>query len=278
MRASSPIDAPRRRALLAFGAAWLAAGCATRPDTTPAPADVRAALAPTGTLRIAVYPGSPTSLVENAPPEAMRGLTVDIGRELARRLAVPHAIVVLPRVAEVVAALQRGDADVTITNATPERARLLDFAAPLVALELGVLVPAGSSLTAVDAIDRAGLRIGVSQGSSSERVLGARLRQAALQPQATLQAAAQALRDGRIDAFATNKAILFELADQVGGARVLDGRWGLEHLALGVPRGRDAALPWLRGFGAAMQAEGRVRRAAQRAGLRGAATPETSSS
>jgi polar amino acid transport system substrate-binding protein len=83
MRASSPIDVRRRRALLVFGAVWLAAGgCATRPQAVPA--DVRAALAPTGTLRIAVYPGSPTSLVQNAPAEAMRGLTVDIGRELAR--------------------------------------------------------------------------------------------------------------------------------------------------------------------------------------------------
>ena len=122
---------------------------------------------------------------------------------------------------------------------------MLDFAPPLVALELGVLVPSGSPVTAVEAIDRAGLRIGVSQGSSSERALGARLRQAVLQPQATPQAAAQALREGRIDAFATNKAILFELADQVDSVRVLDGRWGLEQLALGVPKGRGAALPWL---------------------------------
>ena len=240
-----------------------------------APAEVRALLAPTGLLRIAVYPGSPTSLVRDVPAPEMRGLTVDIGRELARRLGVAHTIVVLPRVAEVVAALQRDEADVTITNATLERSRLLDFAAPLVALELGMLVPAGSPLTATDAIDRAGLRIGVSQGSSSERALGARLRQAALQPQPTLQAAAQALRERRIDAFATNKAILFELADQVDGARVLDGRWGLEHLALGIPKGRDAALPWLRDFGAAMQAEGHVQRAAQRAGLRGTVRPET---
>jgi polar amino acid transport system substrate-binding protein len=187
---------------------------------------------------------------------------------------MPHTMVVLPRVAEVVAALQRNEADVTITNATPERARVLDFAPPLVALELGVLVPAGSPVTAVEAVDRAGLRIGVSQGSSSERALGARLRQAVLQPQPTLQAAAQALREGGIDAFATNKAILFELADQLAGARVLDGRWGLEQLALGLPKGRDAALPWLRGFSAAMQAEGHVQRAAQRAGLRGTASPQ----
>jgi len=266
--ASSPIE---RRALLA-GALALLLGCAAAPPSVPA--DVRRALAPTGTLRIAVYAGSPTSMVEEAPDAERRGLTVGIGREMARRLGVPATIQVYPRVAEVVAALSRGEADVTITNATAERQKLLDFAPPLVALELGVLVPEGSPVSAVDAIDRAGARIGVSQGSSSERALGPRLRQARLVPQPTLAAAAQALRQRDLDAFATNKAVLFELAVSVPGARLLDGRWGLEHLALGTGKGREAALPWLRGFSAAMAAEGPLQHAAERAGLRGTAPVE----
>ena len=276
----------QRRSIIAAAApvllsallAALLSSCASAPTsragtTTPSPA-VRQALAPTGTLRIAVYPGSPTSLVAPAQPPDMRGLTVDVGLELARRLGVEAEVKVYPRVAEVVSALQRGEADVTITNATPERARLLDFATPLVALELGVLVPAGSPLQAVDAVDLPGVRIGVSQGSSSERALGGQLKQAMLVPQPTLQAAGQALRDGQLAGFATNKAILFELADRVPGSRVLPGRWGLEHLALGTGQGREAALPWLREFSAAVQADGVVARAAERAGLRGTARPD----
>lgn len=259
-----------------FLAGWvcgaLLAGCVSPPGVST---DVRAALAPTGTLRIAVYPGSPTSMVADAPDAERRGLTVDIGREMARRLGVPARIVVYPRVAEVVAALQRGEADVTITNATAERQKILDFAPPLVALELGVLVPLASPLAAVEAMDAPGLRLGVSQGSSSERVLGARLKQTKLLPQPTLQAAAQALRARELDGFATNKAILFELAGNVPGARVLDGRWGLEHLALGTGQGRGPALAWLKDFNAAMGAEGHVARAAERAGLRGTAPAET---
>jgi len=275
MRASSLIDRPARRTWLA-GALALLAGCASAPPVpAPAPADVRQALAPAGTLRIAVYAGSPTSMVENVPDAERRGLTVDIGREMARRLGVPATIQVYPRVAEVVAALQRGEADVTITNASAERQKLLDFAPPLVALELGVLVPAGSPVSSVDTIDRAGARIGVSQGSSSERSLGARLRQARLLPQPSLPHAAQALRQRELDAFATNKAVLFELVGNVPGARVLDGHWGLEHLALGTGKGRDAALPWLSRFNTAMAAEGYLARASERAGLRGTAAAET---
>lgn len=256
-----------RRAWAIGGMLALLGGCASQPG--PGVADVRRALAPTGTLRVAVYPGSPTSLVREAERSQMRGLTVDLGTELGRRLGVPVQIVVLPRVAEVVAAVQRGDADMTITNATAERAKLVDFTVPLVSLELGLLVRSGSPLTSVAALDQAGARIGVSQGSTTQRVLGGQVRQATLVPMPTLQAAGQALQAGQLDGFATNKGILFELADRVPGARVLDGRWGLEHLAIATGKGRDVALPWLREFAASVAADGQVARAAERAGLRG---------
>jgi polar amino acid transport system substrate-binding protein len=261
-----------RRAWLAVGAALLLAACASTP---PVPDDARRALAPTGTLRVAVYAGSPTSLVQASGSAEQRGLSVEIGRELAARLGVPAAIVVYPRVAEVIAAIQRGEADFTITNATAERGRVVDFTSPLIALELGVLARQGSAVISAQAMDVAGARIGVSQGSTSERVLGTRLSKAALVPMPTLDAAAQALGAGALDAFATNKAILFELADRVPGSRVLDDRWGLEHLAIAVGKGRDAGLPYLRAFTESVRTGGQVRSAAERAGLRGTATDPT---
>jgi polar amino acid transport system substrate-binding protein len=258
-----------RRGLLA---AALAAGAALTGcgSLAPAPAE-RAVLAPTGVLRVAVYPGSPTSLVKQASEAEMRGVTVDLGRALAERLRVPVAIQVYPRVAEVVAALQKGEADFTVTNATAERARLVAFSKPLVQLELGVLVPQGSPVQSVESFDREGLVIGVSQGSSSERVLGGKLTKAKLRAFPALTAAGDALKKGEIAGFATNKAILFELADQVPGSRVLDGSWGAEHLAPAVPKGREAALPFLDNFADAVRRDGGVQRAADRAGLRGLA-------
>jgi len=82
-------------------------------------------------------------------------------------------------------------------------------------------------------------------------------------------AAIAKLRDGRLDAFATHKAILFEMTDRLPGARVLDGRWGLEHFAAGIPKGRERGLPALSAALAALQADGTVARAVARAGVRG---------
>jgi polar amino acid transport system substrate-binding protein len=110
----------------------------------------------------------------------------------------------------------------------------------------------------------------VTQGSTSQGVLSRDLKQARLVVAASVPAATQMLRQGELDAFATNKAILFEMADQLPGARVLEGRWGLEQLAIAVPQGRRAAAPWLQAFAADVAAKGLVQQAAQRAGLRGA--------
>jgi polar amino acid transport system substrate-binding protein len=162
----------------------------------------------------------------------------------------------------------------TITNATPARAQLLDFSAPLLSLELGYLALPGSPVVAIETVDRAGIRVGVSQGSTSQGSLSQQLKQATLVPAPSLAAAATMLKTGEIDTFATNKAILFEMADALPGARVLAGRWGLENLAIAVPKGRESGLPFLQQFADDMRQDGSVQRATQRAGLRGyAAAP-----
>lgn len=259
-----------RRAFLALTLAVAAVvGCATADTPASAPADVRAALAPTGTLRIAVYPGSPTSLVRRAG--TAHGLSVDLGREMARRLDVPAGLIEFERVEQVIEALHTGQADMTITNATPARAALLDFSEPIVLLELGILVPAGSAIASIDEVDRPGVRVGVTQGSSSQAALGRTYRNATLVPAPSLQAASAMLAERRVDAFATNKGILYQLGDGLPGARVLAGRWGTESLAIGIPQGRQVAGPWLAQFVASLRDRGDVERAAERAGLRGVA-------
>jgi polar amino acid transport system substrate-binding protein len=229
-------------------------------------------LAPTGVLRVAVYPGSPTSLVRDARTGEARGLGVDLGAEVARRLGVPAERRELPRVPEMVAAVAAGEADLAITNATPARARDVDFSATVISLELGFLVPAGSTVARAEAMDAPGRRIGAVEGSTTLRSLPGLLRAAEVVAVPNLRAGAALLAQGALDGFATNKAILFEMSDGVAGARVLDGRWGLEHLAFAIPKGRAAGLPFLSAFAAEARASGLLAEAVARAGLRGAAT------
>ena len=251
---------------------WLAL-CSTLLAMPLGPAlaqDVAKVLAPTGTLRIAVYAGSPTSLVSDPSGGTARGVTFELGIALARRLAVPYELVVHQRPAEVLQTMSAGNADITLTNATAERGRIVDFGPPVMALELGFLVRDAAMLDIAD-IEKPDAAIGVSKGSTSEKALPQRLPRARIVTAANLDQAGQMLLRGEIAAFATNKAILFELADRTPGTRVLDARWGTEHLALAIPKGRDAAKAALEDFSLDV-ARTLVHDAANRAGLRGRAT------
>jgi len=139
--------------------------------------------------------------------------------------------------------------------------------------DMSVLVPSAPRVTAIERLDQPGVTVGVSRGSSSERVLAGRLKQAKLRSFPTLDAARSALQAREIDAFATNKGILFELAERVPGARVLEGGWGSEHLAPAIPKGRAGGMPYLRTFTEEVRRNGELDRAIIRAGLRGTVPP-----
>lgn len=259
----------RRQGLgLLLSAAVLLASCTG--FSPPADPVVRHALAPTGVLRVGVYAGSPTSLVRDAKTGKSAGVAFELGQALGRQLGVPVQIVEFDRLALVLGGIKAGTVDFSFTNATEVRARDMDFTEPLIRLELGYLVPPQSTLT-VNEVDRSGVRVGVAQGSSSQGALGRLYKNATVVPAASLAAAQQMLRQGQLDAFATNKGILFEMSDQLPGYRVLDGRWGLESLAIAIPKGREAGMPYLRQFAREVQASGRLSAIVATAGLRGLA-------
>jgi polar amino acid transport system substrate-binding protein len=104
-------------------------------------------LAPTGSLRVGVYPGSPTSMVVDPASKQSHGLTYDLGQEFAKRLKVSAEYVTFQRVADVISAMKNGEVDFTVANATPARANDVSFSPTLISVELGYLVPANSSIT-----------------------------------------------------------------------------------------------------------------------------------
>ena len=247
-------------------------GCA--PARLAPDAATQATLVPTGTLRVGVYPGSPTSMVLVGKAGEKAGLAHDLGLALGAQLSVPVKLVEFSRVAQVIDALKAGEVDFTFTNASESRARDVDFAPTLIRLELGYLVMQDSPIGSIADVDRAGMRVGVSQGSTSQGVLGRQFKNATLVPAPSLDQAQEMLRQHRIDAFATNKGILFELSDALQNSRVLEGRWGYESLAIAIPKGRQAGLPYLLRFGQDMAASGQLQALIQRAGLRGTAGNE----
>lgn len=237
----------------------------------------REQLAPRGRLRVGVFAGSPLSMVVDRSSGETCGLCYDLGAEFAKRLGVPVEYLTFQNIAEVIRAMKAADVDFTVSNATPVRAADVDFTQTLLSLELGYLVPARSSLTTASEIDRTGIRIGVTKGSTSERTLPAKFKQARVVPAENVRAAIEMLNDGALDVYATNKPTLFDMSDSMPGARVLAENWGLEHVAIAIPKGREAAMAGLRDFVTDVQSSGLLDRLEKRVGLRGAVTAGWSS-
>jgi len=245
---------------------------AAQPAQAPS-ARERAVLAPTGALRVGVYNGSPSSYVPGAPGEPARGVGYLLGQALAESLGVPFEPVVFPANAALLAAVGQGKVDVVFTNATAERARSMDFSPTVLDVQKSVLVPAASPLDGLEGLRGKALRIGVSAGSSTGSELKLVYPEAQVQPVPTLQEAARLLQQGGLDGFATNNAILFELADRVPGSRVLPGAWGLEHFALGIPPGRREGADFVGRFARDAARSGRLQRAVEQSRLRGTVAP-----
>jgi polar amino acid transport system substrate-binding protein len=229
----------------------------------------REILAPNGRLRVGAFPGSPVSMARDGRSGEIHGLAIDLGKAFASRLGVAFVQVDYQRIAEVLAGMKAGDVEFTISNSTPARAVDVDFSQTLISLELGYLVPAASPIATIADLDRSGLRAGVTQGSTSQGTLPSILPKAIVVPAPNAGHAIEMFGRRELDLFATNKPTLFEMSDRMPGSRVLDGRWGVEHIAIAIPKGRGAAMEYLRGFVEEVQTSGLLAEAVERAGLRG---------
>lgn len=232
-------------------------------------------LAPTGKLRAALYVGTPTSILDPKTAEP-RGVGYELGKELARQLGVPYEPVVYAKNADVQQAMKTGNADVAFTNRSPARQKEMNFGPAYLLIELGFLVPADSPIAASElaAVDRQGYRIGVAAGSTSEGTLSRGLKNAQVVRTLTNKDGADMVAAGKLEAFATNKATLFELVATTQGVKVPPGQWGAERHGIAIPQGREQGVAYITAFTRDVVSRGLVKSAMDRAGLEGARVEE----
>jgi polar amino acid transport system substrate-binding protein len=242
-------------------------GCAgIRAAPTP---EARHALAPTGTLRIALQRANPLNVIQDSTSGEMRGVAFDLGTELARRLGVPFQPVLYPSVGALLEGGKSGAWDVAFVGFSPARAAEWDFTGLHLEVEFGYLVPAGSAISTMADVDRPGVRIALQEKSGPDVFFSRTLKQAVAVRAPSNPAALEALKSGRADVMGSIKPVLFELSNQLPGSRVLDGRPGIDPHAMVMPKGRDLGLAYARQFVEDAKAEGLVKAAIERAGVRG---------
>jgi polar amino acid transport system substrate-binding protein len=227
---------------------------------------VKRDIAPGGTLRIAINYGNPVLAQKDPVSGEPRGVSADIARELARRLAVPHAFVTFDAAGKVFEALSRDAWDVAFMAIDPKRAADIDFTPPYVVIEGSYMVPADSPLRVIDEVDRPGVRIAVGEGSAYDLYLTRTIRNARIVRAPTGSEAIAMFEREELEAAAGVKSPLLRYAQTRGGLRVMDGRFMAIEQAMGVPKGRRIAVDYLRAMLEELKASGFVADALARSG------------
>lgn len=223
-------------------------------------------LAPTGTLRAAINFGNPVLAQKDSATGEARGVSVDIARELGRRLDVAVDLVTFDAAGKVFEALKAGAWDVAFLAIDPKRATEIDFTAPYVIIEGGYLVPVDSPLRAIDDVDRAGVRIAVGNGSAYELYLSRTIKHAEIVRAPTGgEAIALFLRD-KLEVLAGVKSPLQKFAKTRADVRVMDGRFMVIEQAMGMPKGRAAGARYVRAMIEELKSSGFVASGLERSG------------
>ena len=244
------------------------AHCASTPT---APTAAVSELAPTGKLRAAINFGNPILASRDPATGEARGVSVDLSRELARRLGVLLELVTYNAAGKVVEALKTGAWDVAYVAIDPVRANEISYSAAYVVIEGAYLVRQDSPLRGNAEVDRAGVRIAAAAGSAYDLFLSRELKQAKIVRAPTSQAVTDLFVAQGLEVAAGVKQQLEADAKRIPGLRLLEGRFMVINQAMGTPKGREAGAQYLRGFVEQMKASGFVARALERHRIEGAA-------
>jgi len=231
----------------------------------------------TGFLAVALLLGGcaatpPPAAVSDLAPT---GVSVDLARELARRLGVPVRLIVYDAAGKVVEAGRTGAWDIAFVALDPARAAEIAQSPPYVQIEGAYLVRSGSPLKSNDEVDRKGNRVVVGRNSAYDLYLTRTFKQAEIARAPTSPAVVDLFLKDNYEVAAGVKQQLEADARRVSGVRLLPGRFMVINQAMASQRVTDtrgaAGARYVRDFVEEMKASGFVAQALERHKVQGAA-------
>ncbi len=230
-------------------------------------------LAPSGALRAAINFGNPI-LAKRQADGAPAGVSVDLARELAKRLGVTLEIKTYPAAGKVTDGLKAGEWDIAFYALDPVRAADTGFTPPYILIEGSYLVPQASAIQANDQVDKSGVRVAVGRGSAYDLYLTRELKNASLVRASTSPAVVDTLVAEKLEVAAGVRQQLEADAKRIPGMRLLPGRFMVIEQAMAMPKAegkvRAEGLAYLSAFVEEMKASGFVAEALKRHGIEGA--------
>jgi len=232
---------------------------------------VMTALTPTGRLRASINLGNPILANRDAAGLPV-GVSIDLARELARRLGVESELVVSESAGKSVDIVNADQADIGFFAIDPVRGQGILFTAAYVLIEGSYLVRDASPLQRNEEVDNAEHRVTVGAGSAYDLYLTRALKAAQIVRAKTSPAVVDTFLANGDDVAAGVKQQLESDASRMSGLRLLPGRFMVIEQAMGVPKTRgEAAQAYVAAYVEEMKASGFVAESLARHRIEGAA-------
>ncbi len=225
-------------------------------------ANVMQQLAPTGKLRVAIAVApSPSAQFAIKDGDNYKGVAVTLGGALADKLGVPMELIVHQSSGEIQNSADAGRWDVAFLPVDDERKKLVDFGNAYHLLQSTFLVAPGATINSVAEADAKGIAIGGVANTATFRAAKRATPKATHIDFAGVDAAAKAMREGRIALIALSRESLAGLSAKIPGSRILDEAFLKSSTAICIPKGKPEALDYVSTFIEEVKASGLVRKA-----------------
>lgn len=223
------------------------------------------------TLRVCIWPEYYGVTYRNPRNQALSGIDIELSKELAAKLGVKLEYVESSFI-KLVENLQNDRCDIAMhaVGITPQRQEVLNFSQPYLQSDVYAITTRASRLVKTwEDIDRPGVNVAVQAGTFMEPVMAAALKSAQLVVIRPPQTREQELESGRVDVFMTDYPYSRRLLDNADWARLIAPPQPFHRLpyAYALKRGDEDWLRTVDEFVAEIKRDGRLQRAANRAGL-----------
>jgi polar amino acid transport system substrate-binding protein len=227
--------------------------------------DVRRDLVPTGRLRTAINRGNTVLVQMESANSQPRGVTVDLAREVARRLQVDIDFIIYDAAGKVFEAIKRNEWDIAFLAIDPVRAMEMEFTTPYVTIEGVYVVRADSKIEMLSDVDRPNIGISVTRGSAYDLFLSRTVKKATLIRSPTATDALDLFMTDGSEVLAGIRQSLLGLIKERPDLRMIEPPFMAIPHAMGTPKGRSTAASFLNSFIVDVEASGFVAAALKRA-------------
>ncbi len=222
-----------------------------------------------GTLRAAYLSTNPAQAIRDASGE-LRGASIEMAQELARRNNTSLALIPLASPPAVIEAVAKGEADIGFVAYAPERVGTVEFSQVYMLVQQSFIVPEDSPLKVVGDIDASGLRIAGGKADSVTLYLARNMKRSTLVETDNTPADARRRFEAKeIDAYGANRQRLTAMLKDMPGFRMLpDNLFGVPQTVI-VPKGKADVLGAINVFIDEVRTSGLLRDAIARSGVTG---------